>query len=339
MLVLSVSEADRLRLRDQVGAPGWVMPGASLDFDFQNGRYWQSRFGCRSPRACLTVTRSTPETSLLPTSAAGATYLTFAGNTAAIVPGVGIQLYEQGHSNFLLNSTAPATQTTASLPAGSYTLWVNGTGSATSAPGSATGSGFGTATNGSPNSFTLTGAGTVVVTVSGPLNAFQLENGTFGTPLIVTGGAIAARDGDKVFVNGFSSASPSFTAFVSGTPYAPAAYATVQTPLQIDPGNNGPPRYDFDRQAGTGVDPSQVTVWDTGQFGKTLLSVTYPAKAAFVFNGGAVNPSFGVSSAFNPARLVIGANGNFVHQWNGIVARVAFFPQPLPAAEMQALSR
>jgi hypothetical protein len=53
------AEADRVRERDQLGgAPGWVLPGASLDFDFQNGRYWQGGTSCRSAATCLTVSRA-----------------------------------------------------------------------------------------------------------------------------------------------------------------------------------------------------------------------------------------------------------------------------------------
>jgi len=185
--------------------PNWVLRAGgaipALDIDFANNRAWLGGSGGRAPQALITVTRASNETSLLPTSASGAPFLTFGSNVAAIVPGLGLQIY-QAATNFLLNSTAPATQTTGSLSTGTYTLWVNGSGSATMSSGTATGCGTGTATNGTPVTFTITVAGTCTVTKSGSLNAFQLESGTFGTPLIVTAGATATRASDVVTLAG-----------------------------------------------------------------------------------------------------------------------------------------
>lgn len=87
----------------------------------------------------------------------------------------------------LLNSTAPATQTTLSLGTGFYTLWQDGAGSSDLTAGTATIDTTGSATDGSPFTVEVTGAGTVTVTiVGGPPDAFQLESGTVRTPLIVS---------------------------------------------------------------------------------------------------------------------------------------------------------
>lgn len=102
-------------------------------------------------------------------------------------------MVEGAKTNFLLNSTAPATQTTGSLATGTYTLWVEGTGTATSAANTAVGSGFGIASAGSPNTFTVSSAGTVNITVTGSLTRFQLENGPMPTSFITTAGATATR--------------------------------------------------------------------------------------------------------------------------------------------------
>jgi len=141
-------------------------------------------------------------TDLLPTSASGASYNTFAANTLRLTSGLG-WLIEEPRINYLLNSTVPATQTTQSLATGTYTLWVNGSGTATPSGGTATITGAAAASNGSPNTFVVTVTGTVVVTVSGSLNAFQLELGGAanvyaGSSLIVTGGTIGMRPGDNV---------------------------------------------------------------------------------------------------------------------------------------------
>jgi len=153
--------------------------------------------------AQLTVTRTAANgaTDLLPTSPSGAAYRTFADNTPRITPGLGL-LVERGVTNVLKNSTAPATQTTGNLSVATWVLWVNGSGSATMGSGTGVGCGTGVATQGSPISFAITTTGTCTVTVSGSLNAFQLETAAFtpatGTSLIITGAAQQARSGEVV---------------------------------------------------------------------------------------------------------------------------------------------
>jgi hypothetical protein len=182
------------------GAPGWAKPGAAIDLDFSNGRYYGG-----SLTGFLSLSRASSETDLLPQSASGYAYHTYGNNVLALSPFVGLLIYES-RTNLLLNSTTPATQTTASLATGTYTLWVNGSGSATMSAGTGTGCGTGAATNGTPVNFTITVAGTCTVTVSGSLNAFQLELGSFGTSFIVTAGATATRAGDTITMTGRLSA-------------------------------------------------------------------------------------------------------------------------------------
>ena len=83
-------------------------------------------------------------------------------------------LIEVTRTNFLLNSSAPATQTV-TLTGGSsgvnYVLWVNGTGSC-----AVSGGPTGTATDGSPVHFVLTANTAVTFTVSGTLTRFQCES-------------------------------------------------------------------------------------------------------------------------------------------------------------------
>jgi hypothetical protein len=110
--------------------------------DFANQQY----YGC-SPTGCLSISRASSGTNLLPSSASGFSYSTLGTNVLRITPTLGL-LIEEPRTNQLLNSTAPATLTTGSLANGTYTLWVNGSGSATMSAGTATGCGTGTATNG-----------------------------------------------------------------------------------------------------------------------------------------------------------------------------------------------
>jgi hypothetical protein len=104
-------------------------------------------------------------------------------------------LNEPGRTNELLNSDSPATQTTASLITGDYVLWQNGAGSSDLTAGTATISTTGSATDGSPLTFTVTGAGTVTVTiVGGPPDEFQLEEGSIPTSFILTAGGSVQRN-------------------------------------------------------------------------------------------------------------------------------------------------
>ena len=115
--------------------------------------------------------------------------------TAGVLRGL---LVEEGNNNWLLNSGAPATQTTASLALGIYTLWMDGTGSVSVAGTSAVITGGGTAIAGSPVTFTVTTAGTVTVTVTGSPTRFQLENQLSRSSYIATAGTAGIRQVDNL---------------------------------------------------------------------------------------------------------------------------------------------
>jgi hypothetical protein len=102
-------------------------------------------------------------------------------------------LLEDTATQKLLNSDAPATQTTGSLGVGSWTLSVYGTGSALASGNTAVISGSASATEGSPNTFTVSTAGTVDITVTGLLDYFQLESGGFPTSIIISAGSEVTR--------------------------------------------------------------------------------------------------------------------------------------------------
>lgn len=101
-------------------------------------------------------------------------------------------------SSLFLNSSAPATQAV-TVAVGSVTIYATGTGyTITSSAGTATGSGFGAVTPGTPQVLTITGAGTVTLTVSGsPVGAsVQVVAGAYRTTPIATAGAIVTHDAD-----------------------------------------------------------------------------------------------------------------------------------------------
>lgn len=198
--LLFVAPADARRicpiLCSSAGTPSWVLAGAVVDIDFANNR----AFGC-SLSSCLSITRASNATDLLPSSASGYAYNIYGNNVLAISPTLGLLIFE-ARTNQLLNSAAPATQTTPSLANGTYTLWVNGSGSAQMSLGTGLGCGTGTATNGTPITFTITSPGTCIVTVVGSLNFEQLELGAFGTSGIITTGAVATRAADTITATG-----------------------------------------------------------------------------------------------------------------------------------------
>lgn len=170
--------------------PGWVSPGATVDMDFANGLYFGG-----TPATLLSVSRASSATDLVPSSASGYAYNTFGNNVLPVSPTFGAPPFA-ARTNVLLNSAVPVTQTTASLATGTYTNWVNGPGSALVSGGTATITGAAPATNGSPNTFNVTVAGTVLNTVTGSLNFNQIELGAYGTSGIITTGAPATRAAD-----------------------------------------------------------------------------------------------------------------------------------------------
>lgn len=143
------------------------------------------------------------------TSVPGPTYKKYTRTNPALdLPG---QVNEPARTNYSLNSAVPATHTTGTVPIGTYTLWQEGTGSITATAGSAVGT-FGTASNGTPATITITTAGTVVLTASGTNTWVQLESGPFKTSRILTTSAAAVRQGTvlsfptagKIPVNNFA---------------------------------------------------------------------------------------------------------------------------------------
>jgi hypothetical protein len=143
--------------------------------------------------ASVTWTRANnTATDGLYTDAAGSGFNTFLANAPRINTTTGL-LQENAGTNFLLNSGVAVTQTTGSLTTGTYTLWTIGTGTATSSAGTGTATGLGVASAGVPNVFTVTVAGTFIVTVAGSLTRFQLEKSPYPTSYIPTTAGAATR--------------------------------------------------------------------------------------------------------------------------------------------------
>jgi hypothetical protein len=295
-----------------VGIYNPTSSGPAISMNFATATY----SGC-TPASCLAITRASPKTDLLPSSASGLQFNTFTSNVLAITPTLGL-LIENARTNQLLNScnattyptqcagnTGPATQTTGSLATGTYTLWVNGSGSATMSAGTGTGCGAGAATGGTPVNFTITIAGTCIVTVAGSVNFEQLELGATGTSGIITTGAAGTRASDLVTLTGAAKTtvqSSSFYAVIHITGNAGILTDTGMLETNID-------------------DPLQIRTATTlrSVFGVTNLDATLGSGS---FTTALVKSAIGVAVG---ARSLVANNGTVVTDTTNISADTSFF--------------
>lgn len=331
--------AQQIGIIEGVNIPPWVLRAGgilpSVDLDTPNNRAWVNGTGLVPISSLLSITRSATVTNLLPTSAAGASFLTFGANTLAIDPGSGLNIFSS--KNNLLNCLAPVTQTTASLAAGTYTLWVNGSGSATSSAGTAVGTGFGTATNGSVNTFTLSAPGTVVVTVSGSLNAFQLEPMAAGTPLIVTTSAPVVRADNVTAAGVLLSALIAAQGSVLFSSI-PGANGTTRVQLGYSTGTSTPLYFNNSANVLTSFANSTALLTanalNAGSVNKSALGFS-SAGRSIVLNNGTVATD---TNALSTSTGVMIGNGGGTNYLNGPDSRLTVFSPRFPDAALKALT-
>lgn len=299
----------------------------------------------------LTNTRSTTATDLIYTDPAGYSYNTYAAGVSVIRPGKGLLVFE-ARTNFLLNSAAPATQTTGTLANGTYVLWVNGSGSATMSSGTATGCGTGVSTQGNPLTFTLTGTtGTCVVTVAGSLNAFQLELSSAGstpTSFIVTTGTTATRNADVISLTAPPAFGSAYSIYGQGLPFAPITYTLAQTLISIDDGTTANRAY-LVRVATTAI--SSAGLFSGGVQGMNSVGLAWGqntlSKFAAAFTAGAQNSAFagnllgaasGASLPVSPTTFHIGCRAVGDQIWNGIITRIAYYSSALNTTQLASVT-
>lgn len=254
---------------------------------------------------------------------------------------------EDQRTNHLLNSGTPATQTV-SLAAGTYTLWVVGSGSCALSGGPA-----GTATAGAPVTFTLGGTTSVTFTVSGSLTRFQCEPGSFPTSYISTAGTAVTRSADVCTVALSSLLGPHGEQLWNGTegtllvrgsvPYIPASGSVSFATLDDGTGNNNVRL----RLLSTGVDGA-VIVGGTWVFDpvdhsyiageQVALAVAFQAND-FAFSRNGASPATGSSGAVpTVTKLSIGSTAGLGNWLNGHIRQVTLFNRRLSNATLQALT-
>lgn len=322
--------------------PSWLLsPTPDIQISAQGCWAYGQRVSIGS---LVSSIRSGPATDLLPSSPSGFAYTVFPANTPIFSSTYGLCEF-QSATNYLLNSTAPATQTTGSLATGTYTLWVNGSGSASVAAGTATGTGFGSATNGSAIVFTISGAGTVVVTVTGSLNAFQLENSSGGTALIVTAGATVTRGNDSLAAIGVLNTllkGSSVTQYALTNPLPSVALGATSN--RIGAGFNGSASMASPRAtplivtAFNGTVNTQTNIGNSGSFGSTLVATVTsfaPSSVTIVANYGTEVTA--AVSFLTVTTTYLHNNANLNHL-NGSTPVLGYYGRQLDATSRRNLS-
>jgi hypothetical protein len=323
-------------------APLWVLGSggsgntpATIDFDFANQRYYQTG-QASNLTGLLTLTRASMGTDLLPTSASGAAFNTFASGAPRITPGKGL-LVEEARTNLYLNSGAPATQTI-TLGVGTFVCWVNGIGTIVVTLGTAVGSGTGIASQGSPVNLVITTGGTVIFTLGSTLNTVQVEqigtSGTFGTSYIPTAGASVTRAADNISLKNYPVFGAGYTFLINANSAVTAAQTAGPISFMMDDGSNNnrilftvngtPVSSLFVESGGVGATINLVGSWAGGAIGRTALALTAGAQSG-TFNSGTIGTATSALPV-SPTEAYIGSNHGASLWWNSYIRRVTIWP-------------
>lgn len=268
------------------------------------------------------------------------------------------QLFENTITQYAPTTEGPTAAhgayTSATLPVGQYTCWMNGAGSVDIAAGTATISAPGTATAAAPYVFSVTVTGTVTLTVTDPVTRFQLQNGSTPTSYILnTDGGTVATVADllavplPVDVATFNAAGSIYVEYTpekrAGNPSATTnRFILVPNPgvttylLDIETATNGTVRY----KAYDGTNVSNPTInnftsktykflvtWETGG-NMNLYNLTDGTTDSKSYDG-----SFAVGNT-----LYIGGTTFLTSNANGCIQRVLYWPgKILTPAERAAL--
>lgn len=329
----------------QILSESW-RKGAGLWLDFANDRYFQQGVG--SGIDLISVSRASIGTDLLPSSPSGASYLTFAANTPRRSALAGGLLVEEARTQLSAFPAAPQNETITIGATGTYTLWVNGSGSAAVAAGTAVGSGFGTATNGTPVVFAISSTGTVGITVTGSLQALQVELGTWGSSFIPQAATVRAADVVTPRVPPVSTGG-AITLFVDFVQPAVLIASRNHYVAQLDDGTSGnrhtmflgsaigksTSANSFAAAASAGrIDTSAAFV---GGVSVRVAYATAPSDRAII-SGGVVGAASATCTPIIIAAVRIGGDEAGASQLNSVIRSVAIFLSRPSNSDLQRLT-
>lgn len=179
----------------------------------------------------------------------------------------------------------------------------------------------------------------------------QLELGAFATSPIPTINAAVTRASDVVTVKTLPVFGSTYTLFASGTPNAPASYASNQGMVGVSDGTGNNRSILFRGSAGGSssllVQVGGVSQTSPGGAGTMNTGIFYKFSGSFAvnaladsLNGGAVQTA--ASNTLPPTITTIGIGQTAVGgaQWNGYIPRVALWPTTrLSNAALQSITK
>ena len=247
-------------------------------------------------------------------------------------------------TNHFLNSSVPATQTSGALSTGTYTLWMTGTGSVAVAGNTATITGAGTATDGSPVTFVVTVGGTVDYTVTGSPTKAQSENGAYQSPYILTAGAAVARNAD---VDQYPTTAGPIAAVgaisLDFTPYHAPSGTIALWGTYVDASNYTAILHDATnlifrkRIAGSNYDATIANAFVSGTTYK--VAATWGAAGTAIYlDGVAGTPHANTTAAQIAATMQVGADGNSLQQPGAGTTNLRIWQRQLSSPEGVAVT-
>lgn len=279
-----------------------------------------------------TFTRSTTATyedssGILQTAAINAPRFNYSGGVAQGL------LIEDAATNLEPNSSN-GLNSTITVSTGDNTISMTGTGSLAVVVNTAIGTGFGTATEGSPVTFNISTGGTVDLTVTGTVDTKQLEAGANATSYIPTSGSTVSRDRDVCTIDGTR-----FTDFwnaTQGTMYIDQNIDFQADWVGVISANDGTSANLIElQQSNTGnawqfISDTSVTQVNAG-VGASMIGVS--SKEAFAYelnnsvgaNGGTVGTTDTTCTIPTVTQLDIFNKFGFSHT-NGHVKEVRYYP-------------
>lgn len=327
------------RLSIPGGGSAPFYPDAVLALDFVNNAF---RVGAGASSradfanlANLTVTRAS--TGYAETTSGA--LVQFASGVARIT-NKGLLYQPAASTNLFLNSFTPATQDITLSATGNYILTVWGTGSVAVVGKTATITGAGTASAGSPVTINCSASGTITCTVSGSPVAVQVEAGASSTGAIATTGSTATCQPDVISFGSLSIASPyTIVAKIGGVQDSAGATDVVL----FNDATNGGGMYVASSVAGRLIVNEAGSLTANVGLGSSAVNTALSMAGRFQSNNsnGAMNGTLGTAdTTTSPPTLTAVGVGRSLYSFGGgrpfYLRSLVIYPRAFSDAELQA---